>query len=212
MPTRTHGARAVRAIVRSATPRLRAVTIAAVAASTALTVAQAPAAGPNVIYNPSFASGLRGWRTVVVAKGRDPGYPHILALSTPREPLQKCDGAQRHHPFLQLNVPAGASGYVEQGIIVPVTPGRLTFRTWGQLERVNVTVSVTSGPFVHRLLSYAPPLLEASPSRCSGMRPLTESLNVTRYAGQAVGLRIQASSQGLNGAIADFDTFILAAR
>jgi hypothetical protein len=168
----------------------------------------APAAA-NVIFNPSFGSGLSGWRTVVQAKGREPGYPHILVLTTPREPLLRCDRAQQHHHFLQLNVPAGASGFAEQSIIVPVRPSRLTLRSWGQLEPVQVTVSVVSGPFVHRVLSYTPPPLEAAPSGCSGKRPLTESLDVGRFAGQAVGLRVQASSQGLSGAIADFDSFYL---
>jgi hypothetical protein len=77
---------------------------------------------------------------------------------------------------------------------------------------VNVTVSIVSGPFVHRLLSYAPPPLGASPSGCSGKRPLTESLDVGHYAGQAVGLRVQATSQALSGALADFDSFSLGVR
>lgn len=182
------------------------------ALSCALIAAEPKAAEANVIYNPSFGSGLRGWLAKVVARGRLPGYPHVLMLTTPREPLLKCDRAQRNHHFLQLNVPAGASAYVEQNVIVPVTPGRLTFRSWGQLEPVHVTVSVVSGPFVHPLLSYTPPLLETSASRCSGRSPISTSLSMARYAGQAVGLRVQASSQGLIGAIADFDSFVLGAR
>ena len=192
--------------------RLSTIALATLAASCALIAAAPPRASANVIFNGSFGSGLRGWLTKAVARGREPGYPHVMMLTTPREPLLKCDRAQRHHHFLQLNVPAGASGYVEQGIIVPIRPGRLTFRTWGQLEPVTVTVSMVSGPFVHRLLSYTPPLLEASPATCSGKKPIAESLDVARYAGQAVGLRIQAGSQGLNGAIADFDSFVLTAR
>ena len=191
--------------------RLAALATCALAAGLPGLALARPAAA-NVIFNPSFGSGLSGWRTIVLAKGREPGYPHVLMLTTPREPLLKCDRAQTHHHFLQLNVPAGAAAFVEQSIIIPVRPSRLTFRTWGQLERVNVTVSIVSGPLVHRLLSYAPPPLGASPSGCSGKRPLTESLDVGHYAGQAVGLRVQATSQALSGALADFDSFSLGAR
>jgi hypothetical protein len=169
-------------------------------------------AGTNVIYNASFANGLRGWRTIVLAKGTEPGYPHILVLATPFEPLLKCERSQRGHRFLQLNVPAGASASVEQSIIVPVNPGHLTLRAWGQLEPVKVTISLLSGPFAHRLATFTPPPLQASPSTCSKRKPLRESLSIARYAGQALSLRIQASSHALSGAIADFDRLSLEAR
>jgi hypothetical protein len=64
--------------------------------------------------------------------------------------MLKCDKAQKAHPYVELNVPDGASGYVEQNIIVPVNPGRLTFRTWGNLEAVMASVSIVDGPTVHR--------------------------------------------------------------
>lgn len=177
------------------------VAIAALAATFLVAVAAGWAQGANVLYNPSFAHGLRGWRTGVVARGSQPGYPHILVRAAPSEPLLKCDRAQRGHRFIELNVPAGAAAFVEQSIIVPVHPSRLRFRAWGQLEPVKVTVSLLSGPFTRRLLSFSPPLLQASPTSCSGAMPIGESLSVARFAGQAVGLRIRASSQGLQGTI-----------
>jgi hypothetical protein len=182
---------------------------AALTAAAALTLVLAAPARADVIFNPSFAQGLEGWKAVAQAKGALPGYPHILALRRLFEPLRKCDRSQRGHPFLQLNVPAGAAAYVEQGIIVPVHPGRLRFRTWGGYAPVKVTVSIRSGPFGHPLLTFTAPALLASPAGCSKMRPRIVSLKMGRYAGQAVALRIRATSQGSVAAFADFESFEL---
>jgi hypothetical protein len=189
--------------------RLRAMAVVALTVSVVAMLASAASAGTNVIYNPGFGHRLNGWRAVVVAKGSDPGYPRISVLRTPSAPNLNCGGGQRGHPHLEMDVPGGADGYVEQGIIVPPKPGRLTFRAWGQLEPVKVTVSIVPGTVAHKLLSFNPPALQTSPGGCSGLKPVTESLNMTRYAGEAVGLRIQATSQGHTGAIADFDDFAL---
>jgi hypothetical protein len=185
---------------------------AALAAAAALSAALAGAARANVIFNPSFALGLRGWRSVAAARGALPGYPHILAPPALVEPLLKCDRRQRRHRFLELNVPAGAAAYVEQSIIVPVRPSHLTFRTWGGLAPVKVTVSVLSGPLVHRLLTYTAPALLASPVSCSTVKPRTVSLGMSRFAGQAVSLRVRATSQGTAAPVAEFDSFDLQAR
>jgi hypothetical protein len=40
-------------------------------------------------------------------------------------------------------------------------------------------------------------------------KPITESLNITRYAGQAVGLWIQATSQAAAGTVLSLDNFVL---
>jgi hypothetical protein len=177
-----------------------------------LAVAAGLAAAANVIYNPSFGHGLRGWHTMVLARGIAPGYPRISVLRTPPEPILKCERSHRHRPYLQMEVPGGAAGYFEQSIIVPVRPGRLTFRTWGDLEPVKATVSIADGTVVHRLLSFSPPTLRASPTTCSHLKPIIKSLNVKRYAGQAVGLRIQATAGGTQGTTVDFDNFALSAR
>jgi hypothetical protein len=188
---------------------VRAITSCALAVSLVPMVAEASAGGPNVIYNPSFHHGLSGWRTAVLARGTDPGYPRVSVPRTLAEPILKCDKAQKGRPYLELDVPAGAAAYVEQDIIVPVNPGRLTFRTWGDLEPVKASISIVDGPIVHRLLSYSPPALQASPVGCSGLKPITESLNMSRYAGQAVGLRIQATSQAATGTALDLDNLAL---
>jgi hypothetical protein len=179
------------------------------AATAALSLALAGPARANAIYNPSFTQGLEGWKAVAQAKGTLPGYPHILALKRLFAPMRKCDRSQRGHAFLQLNVPAGAAAFVEQGIIVPVHPGHLRFRTWGGRAAVKVRVSILSGPFLHPQLTFTAPALLASPTSCSKLRPRTVSLNMDRFAGQAVALRIRATSQGTEAAFADFDSFEL---
>jgi hypothetical protein len=182
---------------------------AALAVATALSLALAAPSRANVIFNPSFAQGLEGWNTVVQSKGALPGYPHILALKRLFAPVRKCDRAQRGHSFLQLNVPAGAAAYVEQEIIVPVHPGRLRFVTWGGHAPVKVTVSIHSGPFGRRLLTLTPPALLVSPTDCSKLRPRAVSLKMGGFSGQAVALRIRATSQGTEAAFADFTSFDL---
>jgi len=191
--------------------QLRIIAIGALVLGVA-TAAEAFAAGPNAIYNGAFGHGLHGWRVVTVAPGTLPGYPRISVVQTPREPILKCERKQRNHPFLQMNVPDGANGYVEQDIILPAAPGQLRFRAWGDLEPVKVAVSLVAGPIIHRLLTFTVPALLANPSTCSGGRPFAESLNVARYAGEAVGLRVRATSHGAEGAIADFDDFVLGER
>jgi hypothetical protein len=195
-----------RAIFSAPTLRRRS---GALAVAAALGLGLAAPARANVIFNPSFARGLEGWKAVAQAKGALPGYPHILALKRLAAPLRRCDRAQRGHPFLQLNVPAGAAAYVEQGIIVPVHPRRLRFVAWGGRAPVKVVVSIRSGPFGHRLLTFAPPALLGSPTGCSKLRPRTVSLKVGGFAGQAVALRIRATSQGSEAAFADFTGFEL---
>jgi len=191
--------------------RLRVIAIGALVIGVAW-AAEAFAAGANAIYNGAFGTGLHGWRVVVVAPGTLPGYPHISVVRTPREPILKCEREQRNHPFLQMNVADGANGYVEQDIILPAEPGQLRFRAWGELEPVKVAVSLIEGPIIHRLLTFTAPALLASPTSCSGRSPLAESLNVARYAGEALGLRIRATGQGAEGAVADVDDFVLGER
>jgi hypothetical protein len=191
--------------------QLRRIALAALAISTVF-AADSAVVGANVIYDPNFGHGLHGWRTVVIAHGTTPGYPHVSVLRTPPEALLKCERRQRHHSYLQMDVPTAANAYVEQSIIVPASPGRLRFRTWGDLEPVKASISIVNGTVAHRLLSFTPPLLRATPTTCSHRKPLTVSLNVARWAGQAVGVRIQASARAAAGTIADFDSFELSGR
>jgi hypothetical protein len=159
----------------------------------------------NVITNGEFSQGLTGWTTQVLAQGQYAGYPHFRVITE-----AKCEPAQQGNPFLEIDVPGGARGYVQQQIAVPAAPVPLTFRTWGNLEPVQVTVSaVTSDGVAHSLLAYSPPTLQGSVAGCSGLKPIPESLDVAAYGGQTIGLRLEATSAGRDGTIADFDDFSL---
>jgi hypothetical protein len=206
-------------------PRQRAL---AVAAATVLGICLGPTAAgaeANVIFNGGFGHGLQGWLTKVLARGSKPGFPHVFVAHSAPQPLPRCNRPRRGHPYLQLDVPAGASAYVEQSIIVPVRPARLTLRAWGDLEPVQAVVSIVDGTVPHPLRTFTPPPLRAAapagpsapPSsapavRCSGLKPITLSLDVSRWSGQAVGLRVRASGRGGAGSLADFDSFQLGAR
>jgi PASTA domain len=164
----------------------------------------ASSAQANVIANGEFAQGLTGWSTQILAQGAYAGYPHFRVITEP-----KCDASRNGNPFLEIDVPGGARGYVEEQFAVPAAPGPLTFLTWGNLEPVQVTISAVAGGVSRQLLAYSPPTLQSSVAGCSGATPVTESLDVAALAGQTIDLRLEATSSGHDGTIADFDNFSL---
>ncbi len=186
--------------------RIRGLTIAALLAGACVPVTAAAQA--NAIANGEFSEGLTGWTTQVISPGSYFGYPHFRVINE-----AKCEPAQSGNRFLEIDVPGNAAGYVQQQIAVPASPGPLTFRTWGNLEAVQVTISAVTvaDNAVHTLLSYSPPTLQATPSTCSSSKPVSESLDVSAYAGKTIDLRLQATASGHDGTIADFDDFALTA-
>lgn len=162
----------------------------------------------NAIANGEFSAGLTDWTSQALSPSSlYPGYPHFRVIEE-----AKCEPLQRGNPFLEIDVPGGARGYVQQQLTVPAAPGPLTFHTWGNLDPVQVTVSAVTvaDAVVHPLLAYTPPTLQASGGGCSGAKPVNESLSVTALAGKAIELRLEATSTGSIGTIADFDNFSLA--
>jgi hypothetical protein len=127
--------------------------------------------------------------------------------------MSQCDRSQGTKPFLSIDVPGGADGYVQQQLTVPKKPGHLTFRTWGNLDPVQVTISIVTvrDKLVHKVLTYSPPSLQGMTTSCSGRTPVTKSISVSAFAGQKIDLRVQATSSEGNGTIADFDNFALLA-
>ena len=185
---------------------------AGVPIANAVTASAAPS--KNAIMNGNFAAGLSGWSSVVVAAGGFAGYPKF-AVVTSNSPgwswMSRCGRSQGTKPFLSIDVPGGAAGYVQQRLTVPKKPGRLTFRTWGNLDRVQVTISIVTvrDKLVHKVLTYSPPTLQGMTTSCSGRGPATESVSLSAFAGQKIDLRVQATSSEVNGTIADFDNFAL---
>lgn len=176
-------------------------------------------AASDVIANATFTDGLAHWSTTAVSAGQfaTEGYPRIGVGALHSKTgawswMAKCDRSQGTRPFLYLDVPGGATGYVQQQIDVPRKPSKLTFLTWGNLQPTEVTVSIVAANRVVHVLRYSPPPLQGENAQgCSGKRPVTKAIRVRAFAGQKVGLRIEATSQGVTGTIADFDDFSLSA-
>jgi hypothetical protein len=182
-----------------------AIGVAALLAAVSAGPAQAGKKPGNVIRNGTFSHGLRGWRKTVIKHGEFSSYPQITASTNVH-----CFAKQIGNPFLQIDVPGGANGYVQQSFKVPRHPGRLTFTTWGNLEPVSATVSIVAGHTIKTLLSFTPPTLQGnSASGCSGKKPLRKSFKVGHWAGKRIALRFQATSTGTDGTIADFDNVTL---
>lgn len=194
----------------------RAWAVAVVAAATAagaIPIAAASAAPPDAISNGTFTAGLKGWSLKKVSSGQFAGYPKI-AIGASTQPswswMARCATFQGTRPFLSIDVPGGAVGYVEHQLTVPRSPSKLSFKTWGNLQPTTVTISIVTGTVVHTLLSYSPPPMQGSgPNGCSGGAPVIKSIAVAAFAGKKVGLRVEATSSGTDGTIADFDNFSL---
>lgn len=154
-----------------------------------------------ILRNGDFSLGLQFFTTTVVAGGSFPGYPRFVENGAPCLPSQ--DG----NHFLAIDVPGGADGYVEQQLALPDEASTLRLRSWGHLQAVTATISVITkiDGIEHVLERFTPPRLQASPSACSGQRPVVKVYDLTPYRGQAVRVRLRATSAGYNGTIADFD-------
>jgi hypothetical protein len=190
-------------------------------ATAALPAATTLAATTNVVANGSFTARLTHWSKGVISEGdAGSGYPRIgvgaLNSTSSGEDwswMKECARSQGAKPFVFIDAPSGAEGYVQQQLKVPRSPGKLTFHTWGNLEPTEVTISIVTGGSIDPVLTYSPPPLQGdSTTGCSGKRPVTKSVDLAAYAGKTVGLRVQATSTGYDGTIADFDDFSLSRR
>lgn len=195
--------------------RSRARTAVAVLAPAALLVSAAiaqAATSPNVIKNGDFTHGQRHWSfTPVRRSGPYPGVVVATANTGGWSWMYQCGQFQGTKPFLALDVPSPSYGYVQQAVRVP-HKGLLTFETWGNLEPTKVTISVVtvSNHVVHKVLTYSPPDVQGNdPNGCSGQGPVIESVNLAKFGGKKVMLRIAARANGNDGTFADFDHFVL---
>ncbi len=141
----------------------------------------------------------------MVSEGAFIGYPHITAGSG-----ANCDVAQAGIPHLGIDVPGGAEGYVEQLVKVPAHGATLSFLAWGSLEPVSVGVIAVTGGVPHKLLEFSPSPIEGpGEGECSGKGPVKQTVDMAAYAGQEVGLRIEATSSGYNGTFANITDIAL---
>jgi hypothetical protein len=85
----------------------------------------------------------------------------------------------------------------------------LGFVTWGHLDPTTTTISVIDAANVlHVLDHFVEPSLEAMVGGslgCSGAGPLTNSYDLSAFAGQTVTIRLETTAPGVNGTITDFD-------
>jgi hypothetical protein len=163
----------------------------------------------NYLQNSDFNDGLGFYTTATVAPGSSSGFPNFNVSTNGG----MCNPAQTGNPFLAVNVPNGADGYFQQPVSLPDTAISLNFTTWGNVNPVTVTVSVVpaSGPATV-LGTFTPPQLMTSDSVCaSEVFPANESFSLSQFENQTVTIRIEATAQGSDQAIANFDNLIVSA-
>jgi len=158
--------------------------------------------GGNLIQNGNF-NGLADWTSVAVSSGGFSGYPMFDLRDG-----QPCNSVGT---YLGIDVPGGADGYVEQTITLPQGSYSLSFRSWNDLDATLVTISVVAGGQTTQLDSYSPPSVYADDSLdCTDNTPITKSYDLTRWAGQTITIRLEATSDGSDGTIANFTNVTVA--
>jgi uncharacterized repeat protein (TIGR01451 family) len=173
----------------------------------------ASATGPNLLTNGDFSGGFSGWSTVAVSPGAASGYPRFVAVS-----ISNCLTSQNGNPYVYMDVPDGASGYISQGVDLS-GDAVLALRSWGELDAVTVSVTFVDGAGTEHLLdTFTPPLTISGYTLgpplqffCSGAASVTKSYPITGFGGQHIEVRFYASSIGSDGTIADFDDVSLTA-
>lgn len=173
-----------------------------VLAALLLPLLQVPAdAADPLLRNGDFSAGLDHYTTTAVAPGSFSGFPKFEETGAP------CLPSQVGNRFLAVDVPGGADGYVEQQLQLPDETTTFRLRTWGNLQAVTATISIITliDNVEHVLEKYTPPQLQATPTTCSGRKPVVKVYDLTPYRGQNIRVRLRATSTGNNGTFADFD-------
>lgn len=159
------------------------------------------------ISNGDFTFGFRCWARVAVFPGAPAGFPkfRIDTAGMCLPPLQAGNS------LASIDVPGNAEAYIAQAFIYRGTPTTVTFRTWGTIDQVTVTVGivfpVATGAGTERILDrFVPPAIQSSATTCSGRRPTRKSYTFPGFTrDDQIQLRLHATSAGTNGAIANFD-------
>ncbi len=158
--------------------------------------AQGTSGSRNLIQNGNF-NGLANWTSVAVSSGGFSGYPMFDLRNG-----QACNSVGT---YLGIDVPGGADGYVEQTITLPQGSTSLSFRSWNDLDATLVTITVVANGQTTQLDSYSPPSVYANDSlACSGNTPIIKSYDLSQWSGQTITIRLEATSAGADGTIANF--------
>lgn len=178
-------------------------------------IAAAPIGGPPAcnktnIINGGFNFAFTCWATTPTASGRIPGFPTFtLKTSDP------CVPSQNGNVFVAIETPGGAAGYISQQFIDHGVPQSVAFRVWGTQDPVTVTVGIVYPTGLLEgaetiLDTFTPPSVGGSSTTCTGAVPITKSYSFSRSdfgPGSLIELRVHITSNGTNGAIANFDDF-----
>src|SRR2546425_6529061 len=184
--------------------------------------------GGNQVTNGDFSGGLSDWTAVNVSTstGIRGEYPIFEVLTESRPPLECMPSERRGNPFLSIEVPFGADGYIEQANLAIPAGARLSFLSWGWEGSnpelgfrglVDAYVRIVDANGVeHTLETYTPPpmLIPGGgivPDACTGNSPVLKSYDLSAFSGQTVKLRIGATSQNCCGTDALFDDVVISA-
>lgn len=178
-------------------------------------IAAAPIGGPprcnyTNIINGGFNFAFTCWATTRTNPGTLPGFPTFtLKTSDP------CVPSQNGNVFVAVETPAAASGYISQQFIDHGTPQSVSFRVWGTQDPVTVTVGIVYPTGIQEgtetiLDTFTPPPVGGSSTTCTGATPVTKTYSFSRSdfgPGSLIEIRVHITSNGTNGAIANFDDF-----
>ena len=166
-----------------------------------------PSAQTNFIKNGDFNDGFGFYTTGVVS-----GSP-LISINTSPVTCLSATPPPAGNPFASLNVPSGADGFFEQQVSVPNAAGQaVSFKIWGLISPVTVTVSVIPGSGPTQVIgTFTAPQIMNPDSSCSGTSPAIETFSLSAFAGQTVTLRFEATSAGTSQPIANFDNMFVGA-
>src|SRR5439155_10028028 len=173
----------------------------------------------NLLCHGDFSDDLTCWNTVKVqtSNGVRGEYPIFEVLTQIPVGTIDCTPTGREgNPFLNIEVPFGADGYVEQQVTIPSSGAGLSFVSWGNeltLGEVNAYVTIVDASGTpHSLETFIPPLMlnPGDPNNpnddiCTGSSPVSKSYDLSAYSGETVNLRLGATSQNCCGTNAFFD-------
>jgi hypothetical protein len=122
----------------------------------------------------------------------------------------RCVPAQNGNPFVYLNVYSNRVGSFSQSFKVPASAKTLSYRVWGNLDPVRVTVSLggtTLDTFVPASTETLRDPQDPYSAYCNGTTDTTKRYDISSFAGKKVTLSISGTATGNNGTFANFDDF-----
>ncbi len=190
---------------------------------------QATVETTTLLDDGDFSYGFGSWSSVSVKTSQNAQgvvYPTFEVLTGPpgAGASSSCfPSARLGNPFLSINVPFGADGYVEQQVTVPAHgKPHLSFLSWGWegnnsmlgfsglvdayariLDANGTEHSLEPSGFWTPQPMFTP--TTSSTAVCTGKTPMMMSYDLSAYSGQSVKLRLGATSQNCCGTYAFFD-------